>query len=83
MLPPRRFLPSFSLLAAFEAAARSGSVTAAANELGLTQSAVSRQISDLEAQTGMQLFERIRRRVVLSEAGRKVDQVTRRKMRHT
>ena len=45
MLPPRRFLPSFSLLAAFEAAARSGSVTAAANELGLTQSAVSRQIA--------------------------------------
>ncbi|WP_117194512.1 LysR family transcriptional regulator [Rhizobium terrae] len=69
MLPPRRFLPSFSLLAAFEAAARTGSVTAAANELGLTQSAVSRQISALEKQLGVALFLRERQTIRLTIAG--------------
>jgi LysR family transcriptional regulator, glycine cleavage system transcriptional activator len=69
MLPPRRFLPSFSLLAAFEAAARTGSVTAAANELGLTQSAVSRQISALEKQLGVALFLRERQTIQLTLAG--------------
>ncbi len=69
MLPPRRFLPSFSLLAAFEAAARAGSVTAAANELGLTQSAVSRQISALERQLGVELFLRERQTIRLTPAG--------------
>lgn len=69
MLPPRRFLPSFSLLAAFEAAARTGSVTAAANELGLTQSAVSRQISSLERQLGVALFLRERQTIRLTIAG--------------
>jgi DNA-binding transcriptional LysR family regulator len=69
MLPPRRFLPSFSLLAAFEAAARTGSVTAAANELGLTQSAVSRQISALERQLGAALFLRERQTIRLTLAG--------------
>jgi DNA-binding transcriptional LysR family regulator len=69
MLPPRRFLPSFSLLSAFEAAARTGSVTAAANELGLTQSAVSRQIAALEAQLGVALFRRERQTIRLTLAG--------------
>lgn len=69
MLPPRRFLPSFSLLSAFEAAARTGSVTAAANELGLTQSAVSRQISALEKQLGVALFLRERQTIRLTLAG--------------
>ncbi|AYD03019.1 LysR family transcriptional regulator [Neorhizobium sp. NCHU2750] len=69
MLPPRRFLPSFSLLSAFEAAARTGSVTAAANELGLTQSAVSRQISALEKQLGVALFLRERQTIKLTLAG--------------
>ena len=69
MLPPRRFLPSFSLLAAFEAAARTGSITAAANELGLTQSAVSRQISALERQLGAPLFRRERQTIRLTLAG--------------
>ena len=67
----RRLVPDIITLQAFECAARHGNFTRAAEELNLTQSAVSRQISDLEAQTGMLLFERIRRRVVLSEAGRK------------
>ncbi|WP_377299122.1 LysR family transcriptional regulator [Rhizobium sp. SGZ-381] len=69
MLPPRRFLPSFSLLSAFEAAARTGSVTAAAEELGLTQSAVSRQISALERQLGVALFLRERQTIRLTIAG--------------
>lgn len=69
MLPPRRFLPSFSLLSAFEAAARTGSITAAANELGLTQSAVSRQIAALEAQLGVALFRRERQTIRLTLAG--------------
>ncbi|EPN35313.1 LysR family transcriptional regulator, partial [Pseudomonas syringae pv. actinidiae ICMP 18807] len=46
----RRLTPSMSLLLAFEAAARHGSFTKAAEELALTQSAVSRQVQALEAQ---------------------------------
>ena len=69
MLPPRRFLPSFSLLAAFEAASRTGSVTAASRELGLTQSAVSRQILALEEQLGAALFVRERQTIRLTLAG--------------
>lgn len=71
MDPRRRLIPDIVTLQAFECAARHGNFTRAAEELNLTQSAISRQIRDLEAQTGLQLFERIRRRVVLSQAGRK------------
>ncbi|MBO3758151.1 LysR family transcriptional regulator [Ciceribacter sp. L1K22] len=69
MLPARRFLPSLSLLAAFEAAARTGSITAAAKELDLTQSAVSRQIKALENQLGIELFLRERQTIRLTIAG--------------
>ena len=69
MLASRRFLPSISLLAAFEAVARTGSVTAAARELDLTQSAVSRQIKALEEQLGVELFLRERQTVRLTLAG--------------
>ncbi len=69
MLSPRRFLPSISHLAAFEAVARTGSVTAAARELDLTQSAVSRQIKALEEQLGVELFLRERQTVRLTLAG--------------
>ncbi|PKA39081.1 LysR substrate-binding domain-containing protein [Rhizobium sullae] len=69
MLPSRRFLPSISLLAAFEAVARTGSVTTAARELDLTQSAVSRQIKALEEQLGAELFLRERQTVRLTLAG--------------
>ncbi|TCL72958.1 LysR substrate-binding domain-containing protein [Rhizobium sp. BK251] len=69
MLTARRFLPSISLLAAFEATARLGSVTAAARELDLTQSAVSRQIKALEEQLGVELFVRERQTVRLTLAG--------------
>ncbi|MER9403094.1 LysR family transcriptional regulator [Mesorhizobium caraganae] len=65
----RRLLPSTSALAAFEAVARLGSFTAAAQELDLTQGAVSRQIGLLEEQFGRRLFERDSRNVRLSTAG--------------
>lgn len=65
----RRFVPSLSALVAFEASARLGSFTRAAEELNLTQGAISRQIKLLEDQLGITLFERIRQRIVLTEAG--------------
>lgn len=69
MQPSRRFLPSTALLAAFEAAARAGSVTLAARELSLTQSAVSRQIKLLEEQLEVELFVRERQTIRLTAAG--------------
>ncbi|MBS0245667.1 MAG: LysR family transcriptional regulator [Proteobacteria bacterium] len=69
MAIPRRFLPSMSLLYAFEAAARCNSFTAAASELNLTQSAVSRQIRALEDMLGCDLFLRERQTVKLTAAG--------------
>ncbi|MGR7994441.1 LysR family transcriptional regulator [Xanthobacter sp. ZOL 2024] len=66
----RRLVPDLAVLQAFECAARHGNFTRAAAELQLTQSAVSRQIRALEAQLGVALFERVRQRVVLSDAGR-------------
>ena len=69
MAAPRRFLPSTALLAAFEAAARTGSITTAARELDLTQSAVSRQIKALEEQLGVVLFVRERQTIRLTLAG--------------
>lgn len=67
----RRLVPDVTTLQAFECAARHGSFTQAAAELNLTQSAVSRQIKDLENQLGVLLFERVRQRVILSDAGQK------------
>lgn len=58
-----------SLLCAFEAAARHQSFTAAAAELHLTQSAVSRQIRALEDRLGAELFVRERQTVRLTAAG--------------
>lgn len=69
MLTPRRFLPSLPLLIAFEAAARTGSITGAAKEISLTQSAVSRQIKALEEQLDVQLFVRDRQTIRLTLAG--------------
>ena len=70
MIAPRRFLPSISALLAFEAVARLGSATQAAQELSLTQSAVSRQLKTLEAQLGVPLLTRKGRQLGLTEAGR-------------
>ncbi|NYS26252.1 LysR family transcriptional regulator [Rhodobacteraceae bacterium 2376] len=63
MAHPRRFLPSISLLAAFDAVMRTGSTLAAAHDLDLTQGAVSRLIRALEDQLGRQLFLREGRRL--------------------
>src|SRR5258708_21159252 len=64
-----RGLPALDLLVGFESAARHLSFTQAGEELFLTQSAVSRQIKDLEEQLGAPLFERRHRALSLTEAG--------------
>ena len=64
-----RRLPSLDLLKGFEPSARLLSFTRAAAELHLTQSAVSRQILDLEEQLGVELFHRRHRALALTEAG--------------
>jgi LysR family transcriptional regulator, glycine cleavage system transcriptional activator len=66
----RRYqLPPLDLLEAFEAAARHLSFTRAAEELSLTQSAVSRQIQALEERLGVALFQRLHRALRLTESG--------------
>ena len=67
--PMRRNIPSTQALACFEVAARHQSYTRAAQELSLTQSAVSRQIQALEEFLGVALFRRTRHGVVLTPAG--------------
>ncbi|UCI34651.1 LysR family transcriptional regulator [Mesorhizobium sp. B4-1-4] len=67
----RRLIPDLVAIQAFECAARHANFTRAAGELNLTQSAVSRQVKDLENHLGTRLFERIRQRVVLSEDGQR------------
>ena len=66
---PRR-LPALNALKAFEAAARYESFTRAAEELCVTQGAVSHQVKALEAELGLKLFNRERQRLVITEAGR-------------
>ena len=63
---PRRLLPSTGALRALEALDRLGSATAAAADLNLSQSAVSRQIQALEEQTGVPMVIREGRRMVLT-----------------
>lgn len=82
MAIPRRFLPSMSLLYAFEAAARAESFTAAAAELNLTQSAVSRQIRALEETLGCRLFLREKQTVRLTAAGEAYANEIREALRH-
>ncbi len=65
----KRLIPSTSMLMAFDSAARTGSFTAAAREINLTQGAVSRQIHALEEQLGITLFRRIRKSIQLTEVG--------------
>jgi DNA-binding transcriptional LysR family regulator len=65
----RRKIPSLQALACFDAAARHESYTRAAQELALTQSAVSRQIATLEQYLGQALFRRTRHGVALTERG--------------
>ncbi|MEX0303282.1 MAG: LysR family transcriptional regulator [Leisingera sp.] len=65
-------LPPLAWFRAFEAAARHLNMTAAAQELGLTQPAVSQQVQLLEHRFGMTLFERRPRGLALTDAGRRL-----------
>src|SRR5260221_2974305 len=65
-----RRLPPLNGVKAFEAAARSESFTRAAEELNVTQGAVSHQVKALEDTLGLKLFHRERQRLILTEAGR-------------
>ena len=68
-MPSRNAMPSLDLLVGFESAARHLSFTKAGEELYLTQSAVSRQIKELEDQLGVPLFERRHRALALTPEG--------------
>ena len=65
----RRKIPPLQTLVCFDAAARHESYTRAAQELALTQSAVSRQVGALEAFLGVALFRRTRHGVALTPSG--------------
>ena len=65
-----RRLPPLNAVKTFEAAARNESFTRAAEELGVTQAAVSQQVKALEVTLGIKLFNRERQRLVITEAGR-------------
>ncbi len=64
------YIPTISELQAFSACAQTGATTRAAQSLNLTQSAVSRSINSLETRLGVRLFDRVRQRLILSDAGR-------------
>jgi LysR family glycine cleavage system transcriptional activator len=66
----RRSLPPLNALRSFDAAARHQSFTRAAEELCVSQGAVSHQVKALEVELGLQLFKRERNGLVITEAGR-------------
>lgn len=66
----RRKLPSANALFVFEAAARCGNFTRAAQELYVSQPAVSRMLARMEDHLGVRLFERVRGGIELTESGR-------------
>lgn len=66
----RPLTPSLKSLRAFEAAARHLSFTRAAEELCVTPGAISQQVAALEAQLGLRLFDRVRQRLKITDAGR-------------
>lgn len=65
----RNGIPNLGALQAFEATARLGSFSRAAEELSLTHSAIYRQVTGLEERLGVQLLTRVRRRIGLTDAG--------------
>lgn len=67
-----RGLPPLTWFRSFEASARTLSFTAAADELGLTQSAISQQVRSLELRLGVALFVRKPRGLILTDEGRKL-----------
>lgn len=70
MLVSRRYLPSIPSLLALEAVDRLGTASAAAEDLNLTQGAVSRQLQVLEGQLGVALIIRDKHRLRLTQAAR-------------
>lgn len=72
-----RRLPSLNALKAFEAAARHQSFTKAADELAVTQGAVSHQVKALEDELGIRLFNRERQRLLITDAGRSYLEIVR------
>jgi len=76
----RRRFPSTVALQVFEATARHESFTRAAQELALTQSAVCRQVANLESFIGMPLFKRAQRGVRLTEVGANYARMVRRQL---
>ncbi|WP_170468733.1 LysR substrate-binding domain-containing protein [Ruegeria arenilitoris] len=77
MIGPRRFLPSIPSLLALEAVDRLGSASAAAEELSLTQSAISRQLKSMEEQLGVALIQRNQMRLHLTPAAKDYVEVAR------
>jgi LysR family transcriptional regulator, glycine cleavage system transcriptional activator len=69
----RRLYPSMHLLRAFVMTARYASISRAAEALHLTQSAVSKQIQELESAVGVNLFERVRKRLAPTPAGQRYE----------
>ncbi|QUS41374.1 LysR family transcriptional regulator [Tardiphaga alba] len=65
-------LPPFAALVAFDAVLRHGSMTLAAAELGLTQSAISHRLRDLERYFGLTLFERLNPGLRVTDAGHRL-----------
>jgi putative choline sulfate-utilization transcription factor len=72
MAPLNRQLPPLGPLVAFEAVARHLSITRAADELALTQAAVSRKIAALESELGVRLFDRLHRSLRLTGEGERL-----------
>jgi LysR family glycine cleavage system transcriptional activator len=72
MLKTHRRLPPLNSLRAFEATARQGSITRAAEELGVTQSAISHQIKTLESYAGLMLLDRRGNSFSLTPAGLRI-----------
>ncbi len=62
----------WNLARAFSITAEAGSLSAAARRLNLTQPTLSRQVAALEAEMGLALFERIGKRLILTEAGHRL-----------
>jgi LysR family glycine cleavage system transcriptional activator len=74
MIYLKRLIPSTSMLMAFDAASKTGSFTAAAKRLHVTQGSISKLISSLENQLDVALFTRTRKTIHLTEAGQRYAQ---------
>jgi DNA-binding transcriptional LysR family regulator len=65
-------LPDWNQLRALLATVDTGSLSAAARKLGLTQPTLGRQVAALEDELGVAIFERVGRRLILTEAGQQL-----------